>query len=82
LFVEVIISKRQVTGMLGHVLQIVHFRYIKIILRSEAWRSKTKEMYYLLLSLKMISFVLLPQASKPSMNFNISTDLFTLGGML
>ena len=26
----------------------------------------------------MISFVLLPQASQPSMNFNVSTDLFTL----
>ena len=31
-----------------------------------------KEMYYLLLSLKMVSFVLFPQASLPSMNFNIS----------
>jgi len=29
-------------------------------------------MYYSLLSLKMISFVLFPQASQPSMNFNIS----------
>ena len=29
-------------------------------------------MYYLLQSLKMISFVLFPQASLPSMNFNIS----------
>ena len=29
-------------------------------------------MYYSLLSLKMISFVLLPQASQPSMNFNQS----------
>ena len=29
-------------------------------------------MYYLLLSLKIISFVLFPQTSLPSMNFNIS----------
>ena len=29
-------------------------------------------MYFLLLSLKVISFVLFPQASQPSMNFNIS----------
>ena len=29
-------------------------------------------MYNSLLSLKMISFVLFPQASQPSMNFNIS----------
>ena len=35
-------------------------------------------MYYLLLSLKMISFVLFPQASLPSMNLNIS-ELVYLG---
>ena len=33
---------------------------------------KTREMYFSLLSLKMISFVLFPQASLPSLNFNIS----------
>ena len=38
---------------------------------------KTKEMYYSLLSLKMISFVLFPQASQPSTNFyNIGIGLF------
>ena len=42
--------------------RIDHFRYIKFILCFEAWGNKTKEMYYLLLSLKMISFVLFPQA--------------------
>ena len=31
---------------------------------------KTKEMYYSLLKLKMISFVLFPQASELSVNFN------------
>ena len=36
---------------------------------------KTQEIYYSLLSLKMISFVLFPQASQRSMNFNIS-ELF------
>ena len=35
-----------------------HFRYIKIHACSEAEGNKTKEMYYSLLSLKMISFVL------------------------
>ena len=45
--------------------------YQNDILGSEAWRNKTKEMYYSLLSLKMISFVLFPQTSQPSMNFNI-----------
>ena len=40
---------------------------LKFILGSEAWASKTKEMYYSLLSLEII-----PQASQPSMNFNIS----------
>ena len=35
---------------------------------SEVWGNKTKEMYYSLLNLKMISFVLFPQASQPRMN--------------
>ena len=39
--------------------------------------NKTKEMYYSL-SLKMISFVLFPQASQPSMNFNISELVYYL----
>ena len=43
------------------------FAILKFILGSEAWASKTKEMYYSLLSLEII-----PQASQPSMNFNIS----------
>ena len=46
---------------------------LKFILDFEAWGNKTtKKMYHSLLSLKMISFVLFPQASQPSMNFNIS----------
>ena len=36
-------------------------------------------MYYSLLSLKMISFVLSPQASQPSMNFNI---ILTMGQLI
>lgn len=36
------------------------------------WEKKTKEMYFLLLSLKVISFVLFPEASVPRLNFNIS----------
>ena len=39
---------------------------------SNAWGHKTKETYYSLLSLKMITFVLFPQASQPSMNFHVS----------
>ena len=38
------------------------------------WEKKnkqTKEMYFSLLSLKVISFVLFPQASVPSLNFDI-----------
>ena len=45
---------------------------LKFILGSVAWGSNTKEVYYSLLSLKVIPFVLIPQASQPSMNFNIS----------
>ena len=37
------------------------------MLGSEARGNKTKEMYYSLLSLEMISFVLFPQASQPSL---------------
>ena len=44
----------------------------KFLFGSEAWGNRTWEMYYSLLSLKMISFVLFPQASEPSINFNIS----------
>ena len=50
---------------------IDHFNILKFILGSEAWGSRTKEMCYSLLSLKMFSFVLFPQALQPSMNFNI-----------
>ena len=39
---------------------IDHFNILKFILGSEAWGSRTKEMYYSLLSLKMFSFVLFP----------------------
>ena len=47
------------------------FAILKFILGSEAWGNKTKERYYSLLGVKMISFVLFPQASEPSVNFNI-----------
>ena len=39
--------------------------------QAKARGNKTKEMYYSLLSLKMISFVLFPQAMEPSVNFDI-----------
>ena len=39
-------------------------------------------MYYLLLSLKMIYFPLFPQASQPSMNFNISELVYCLGTLM
>ena len=42
------------------------------MLGSEAWENKTKEMNYSTLNLEVISFVLFPQASEPTMNFNIS----------
>ena len=45
---------------------------LKFILGCKAWGNKIKEVYYSLLSLKVISFVLFPQASQPSINFNIS----------
>ena len=38
------------------------------MLGSEAGGNKTKEMYYSLLSLKMISFVLFPQALQPNVS--------------
>ena len=46
---------------------IDHFRYIKI----HTWLGGMKQKKRLLLSLKMISFVLFPQASEPRVNFNI-----------
>ena len=53
------------------------FDIFKFILGSEAQGNKTKEMYYsFILSLKMISFVLFPQASQPSMNFIISESVY------
>ena len=51
---------------------IDHFRYIEIYTWLQGLGNKSKEMYHLLLSLKMISFVFFPQAMQPSMNFNIS----------
>ena len=51
-----------------HNVQKTIFDILKLILVSEAWGNTTKEMYYSLLTLKMISFVLFPQASQPSMN--------------
>ena len=46
---------------------IDHFRYIKI----HTWLRGIKQKKCFLLSLKIISFVLFPQASEPSVNFNI-----------
>ena len=57
---------------LHHNVQWTIFDIVEFILVSEAWKNTTKEMYYSLLTLKMISFVLFPQASQPSTNFNIS----------
>ena len=47
------------------------------MLGSEAWSDKTKEMYYSLQSLKMISFILFPQASQQKTNFNISELVYS-----
>ena len=44
---------------------------LKFILGSEAWRNKLKEMYYSLLSLKMINFFCFIPPSLAAMNFNI-----------
>ena len=49
------------------------------MLGSEAWGNKTKEMNYSTLNLEVISFVLFPQASEPSMNFNISKLVYCNG---
>ena len=57
--------------LIDHLTGEAEIEYIKFH-GSEAWGNKTKEMYYSLLSHKMIPFVLFPQASEPSMNFNIS----------
>ena len=54
------------------------FYILKFILGSEAWGNKTNEMYYSLLSLKIISFVLFLQASQPSINFNISELVYCI----
>ena len=55
------------------------FDILKFILGSEACGNKTKEMYYSLLSLKMVSFVFFsPQSSQPSMNFNISELVYNV----
>ena len=48
-----------------------HFRDIEIHIWLRGVGEKTREVYYSLLSLMMISFVLFPQASQPSLNFNI-----------
>ena len=56
---------------------INHFWYIKIHTWLQGLGNKTKEMYYSLLSLKMISFVFFPQAMQPSMNFNISQLVYS-----
>ena len=38
------------------------------------WRNKAKGILYLFLNRDAISFVLLPQASEPCLNFNISKN--------
>ena len=48
-----------------------NFVKLKFIPGTEACGNKTKEMYNSLLSLEMISFVLFPQVSEPSMNLQI-----------
>ena len=50
--------------------------YLNSYLAARSWENKTKEMYYSSLSFNMISFVLFPQASQPSMNFNLSELVF------
>ena len=54
-----------------------HFRYIEIHTWLQGLGNKSKEMYHLLLSLKMISFVFFPKAMQPSMNFNISQLVYS-----
>ena len=44
---------------------------LKFILGSQVWGSKTKEVILRLSNEQYISFVSFPQASEPSMNFNI-----------
>ena len=46
------------------------FKLSKVTLGSEAEGNKTKEMNYYSLNLNEITFVLLPAASEPSMNFS------------
>ena len=53
------------------ILVIPVIPFLTVILGPQPRGYKTKEMYYSLLSLKMISFVLFPQASEPSVNFII-----------
>ena len=48
---------------------------LKFYLRSKAWGDKSKEMMYSSLELDVISFLLFPQASDPSLNFNIGIGL-------
>ena len=57
--------------------QQIYLYIFKFILGSEAWGNKTKQMYYSLLTLKMISFALFPQARQSSVNFNISKFVYS-----
>ena len=49
------------------------FQCIKILTWLRGWRrgGETKEIYHSSLNLDVISFLLFPQASEPSFNFNI-----------
>ena len=49
---------------------------LKFTLGSEAQGDKTKEIIYSSLYLDVISFVLFPPASEPSVNFNISEMVY------
>ena len=57
--------------------QYTIFDILKFILGSEAWGNKTKELILRLSNESYISFVSFPQASEPSMNFNISKTVYS-----
>ena len=50
---------------------------LKFILGFETWENKTKEVYYLLLTLKIDFFCFIPQVSQPSINPAINTQLLS-----
>ena len=54
---------------------------LKFTLGSEAWGNKTNEIILRLSNKQYISFVLFPQASEPSMNFNIAKMVYWMARM-